>query len=261
MGKSYQPVNALLRGLDVMTHISSLGKASVRDLHALTNIAKPTIIRNLETLEHAGYVSRNSDSGLYSLTARVLSLCAGYDHHQRLIELAAPLLNEFRKKMPWPSDIALFDRDAMVIVESNRDPGALALNRPVGTRLSMTESALGRAYMAFCDSNTKDLILDRHFAENPDTGVTRDQLEQNLARYRNQGFSENNKSLSRHTLGIGVPILLHGRVEACINTIVLAEALNMDEVIQRCVEPLKTVAEQISSVLEADEGNATGYSP
>lgn len=254
MKKSYPPINALLRGLDVLAHVSALGTASIRELHARTSISKPTIVRNLETLEHAGYVTRNPDTGLYSLTARVLGLSAGYNHHNRLVELATPVLDAFRKVMPWPSDLALFDRDAMVIIQSNRDPGALALNRTVGTRLSITKSALGRAYLAFCDPKLKDIVLDRCLDPHSDGVAARNTLEQELARYRVQGFSENDQSLSKDTRGVGVPILVNGKIEACINTIVLVEALSMKDVIRRCVPLLIETAEKISDALQEDAG-------
>ena len=254
MNKSYPPINALLRGLDVLAQVSALRNASIRDLHARTGISKSTIVRNLETLEHAGYVARNSDTGLYSLTARVLGVSAGYNHHTRLIELATPVLDAYRKVMPWPSDLALFDRDEMVIIQSNRDPGALALNRAVGTRLSIANSALGRAYLAFCDPKLKDIVLDRCLDMQSDDGNTRNTFEQKLARYREQGFSENDQSLSHNTRGVGVPVLVNGKVEACINTIVLVEALSMKDVIRRCVPQLKETAQQISAVLQADAG-------
>lgn len=254
LSNSYPPINALLRGLEILSQISALGAASVRELHALTGISKPTIVRNLETMEHAGYISKNSDTGAYALTARVLSLSSGYQHHNRLVELAIPYLNDFRETMPWPSDLALFDGEAMVIVETNRNPGTLALNRQAGTRLSVIDSALGRAFLAFCDSQLRNAILDKSFTDT--NGTMRADYESELERYRSQGFSENDRSLSEHTRGVGVPIVIGGIVEACINTIVLSEAMSMQEVITRCVSPLQQVAEDISEAMLHDKGVA-----
>lgn len=246
---SYSPINALLRGLEILTEVGNIGMASVAELHRRTGVAKPTIVRNLETLEFAGYVCRDGVTGLYSLTARVLSLSAGYDHCRRLVELASPILRAFRERMPWPSDLALFDQDAMVILETNRDPGRLALNRSVGTRLSMTHSALGRAYLAFSSDEIRHTVLDGLSDRLcDDQGVLLAQLDQ----FRAQGFAENDQSLSTATRGIGVPIMVDGSVEACVNTIVLAEALSMEQVIERCAAPLQAVAEEISDALRAD---------
>lgn len=253
MPNSYPPINALLRGLEILSHISALGAASVRDLHARTGISKPTIVRNLETLEHAGYISKSAENGAYSLTARTLSLSSGYQHHNRIVELAVPILNEFRESMPWPSDLALFDGEAMVILETNRNPGTLALNRQAGTRLSVTQSALGRAFLAFCEPQLRSAVLDKAFAG--PSGEERALYERELTRFQELGYSENDQSLSEQTRGVGVPIIVEGRVESCINTIVLAEAMSMQDVIARCVPPLKQVAEKIAEALKSDKGH------
>ncbi len=250
--RNYPPINALLRGLEVLTSVGTLGTASVGAIHKLTNITKPTIVRNLETLEYAGYIARDETTGLYSLTARILSLSSGYDRGRRIVELASPFMNAFRASMPWPSDLALFDGDAMVILETNRNPGTLALNRQVGARLPLLTSALGRAYLAFCSDRQRASALDRFFSEKPDSSGERASMEQLLARYRKQGFSENNQSLSAGSRGVAVPVIVDGSVEVCVNAIVLSEAMTMVEVINRCVPPLKAVAAEISNALMID---------
>lgn len=250
--KSYPPINALIRGLDLLTELNRLGTAGVGALHSATGISKPTIVRNLETLQHAGFVARDRKADGYVVTARVLTLSSGYRQGERLVALATPILNEFRAKMPWPSDLAVFDGEAMVILETSRPPGTLALNRPVGTRLSVTASALGRAYLAHVDAERRNAVLAAAFDGEPDTKA-RARLEAELRHYREQGFSENDRSLSQSTRGVGVPILLDGEVVACINSIVLTEAMSMKDVIKRCVPPLRNVAAKIEQALAADQ--------
>ena len=250
--KSYPPINALVRGLDLLAEINRLGIATVGDLHECSGISKSTIVRNLETLEHTGFVARDTRREGYVVTAKVLSLSAGFNHGQRLIELATPILNEFRTTMPWPSDLAVFDGEAMVILETSRNPGTLALNRPVGTRLSITDSALGRAYLANTDAKERDAILDKVFADSKTGKQDRSKLLSELQFYKDKGYSVNDQSLSKNTRGVGVPIFVQSKVVACINTIVLSEAMSMEEVIQRCVSPLQEVAKKIEHVLGLD---------
>lgn len=250
--KSYPPINALVRGLDLLTELNRLGTASVGSLHKATGISKSTIVRNLETLEHAGFVARDKKSEGYVVTAKVLTLSSGYDQGQRLVVLATPILNEFRTTMPWPTDLAVFDGEAMVILETSRPPGTLALNRPVGTRLSVTDSALGRAYLAHIDAKRRDAILNTALGSSPKASQ-RASFEKKLRRFEKQGFSENDRSLSESTRGVAVPILLDGDVVACINSIVLTEAMSMGDVIKRCVPPLQKVAAKIEQALVADQ--------
>ena len=229
---SYKPINSLLRGLEVLRVINLQERSTVGTIFKETNLPKPTIVRVLETLEHAGFVTGTADGNHYTLTAKVLSLSSGFDANDRLVEIASPILADFREKMPWPSDLAVFDGAAMVIIETNRNPGTLALNRSVGTRMSMIDSALGRAFLAFCSDGLRESTLGSlPEIDNPEA------FTKMLKKFKTQGFSENDKTLSPHTRGVAVPIIVDGDVIACINTIVLTEVMDMMQVIERCVEP------------------------
>lgn len=251
---SYPPINALVRGLALLAEINRLGVAGVGALRQATGVSKSTIVRNLETLEYTGFIARDRGRDGYVVTAKVLALSAGYDRGRRLIELATPILNEFRSRMPWPSDLAIFDGESMVILETSRNPGALALNRPVGARLPLTESALGRAYLANIGPAECAAILDGLFGDTGPERRRRAALVAALGRYRAQGFAENDQSLSEHTRGVGVAIKMQAEVIACVNTIVLCEAMSMAEVAARCVASLRAVAGRIAEALLADHG-------
>ena len=97
---SYPPINALVRGLALLVEINRLGVASVGALRQATGVSKSTIVRNLETLEYTGFIARERGRDGYVVTAKVLALSAGYDRGRRLIDLATPILNEFRGAMP-----------------------------------------------------------------------------------------------------------------------------------------------------------------
>ena len=232
--------------------INARGAATVGELHKSTGISKPTIVRNLETLEGAGFIARDSISDRYVATARVLSLSSGYDRDRRLVDIATPILNTFRQTMPWPSDLAVFDGEAMVILETSRNLGTLALNRPVGARLPVTKSALGRAFLAFTTEREREAVLDAWFDQPNADDDARDRFNERLERYRKQGFAENDQTLSKNTRGVGVPIMAQGVVVACVNTIVLAEAMSMSDVRKRCVPQLQSVAKQIEAALVHD---------
>lgn len=249
---SYHPVTALLRGLKVLERISADGHLAVGDLHAATGLPKPTLVRLLETLVHAGYVFKDERAGRYGLAAKVLLLSQGYNANERLVELAAPILRELRAGSPWPSDFAVFDRDAMVIIETNRDPGTFALNRSVGTRMPMLLSALGRAYLAFCPEEARRRILALlAISANPLDVGARDPaaIERQLARYRELGFGVNDGDLSPTTRVIAVPVMVSGEVIACINAITLAEVMSLDQVIARCLPPLQQAAQRIAQAV------------
>ena len=251
--RSYDPVTALMRGLKILEGLNEIGRASLIDLHKYSGLPKSTIVRVLETLIHAGYVS--VDNARYTLTAKVLGLSRGFNANDRLVVLAAPVLAELRASVPWPSDFAVFDRDAMVIIETNRNPGTFGLNRSVGTRMPMLVSAVGRAFLAFCPDDLRKKTLDLlALSPNPLDEVLRNRaaFERKLAAYRKQGFSVSDGEFSPVTRVIAVPVMVDARVIACINTITLAEAMSLEQLIERCLPPLKRAASRIAGMVERE---------
>ena len=59
---SFEPVTAVLRAFDVLLTVNRLKEASVGDIFRETGLNRPTIVRMLETLIHAGFVSRDRKS-------------------------------------------------------------------------------------------------------------------------------------------------------------------------------------------------------
>lgn len=260
--RSYEPVAALMRGLKVLEVLNELGTVSLLQLHQQTKMPKPTIVRILETLIHSGYVTHSAPGTPYSLTAKVLSLSKGFDVNDRLVALASPILRDLRASMPWPSDFAVFDRDAMVIIETNRNPGTFGLNRSKGTRMPMLISAVGRAFLAFCPDDVRRRTLDLlSISPNPLDAEARNRaaFERKLAIYRKQGFSVNDGDLSPATRVIAVPVLVGEEVIAAVNGITLAEAMTLDQVIERCLSPLQNAASRIADAVERERaGNVAG---
>lgn len=257
---NYKPVTAILRGFIILEIINENCPCTIRYLHKKTGLPKPTLVRILETLTHAGYVRKDPSDGSYSLTPRVLLLSNGYDLNDQLVSLAAPILRDFRRSVPWPSDLAVFDRDAMVIVDTSREPGVMALNRSIGTRMPMLASALGRAYLAFCSKSQRAAIIDMlQTSPNPLERAALDPETTNatLDRYREQGYSVNDKDLSPQTCGIGIPIRVGGNVIACLNMIALADVTTPGQLADLYLRRLEETANLIAGSMEKQEDRIT----
>ena len=53
-----ETIRGLERGLQVLQALQANPIASLHEIHLATRISKPSLLRILNTLEHAGYVSR-----------------------------------------------------------------------------------------------------------------------------------------------------------------------------------------------------------
>src|SRR5271168_4127659 len=143
---SFEPVTAVLRAFDVLLTVNRLKEASVGDIFRETGLNRPTIVRMLETLIHAGFVSRHPTQAVYFPTGRTLDLSSGYKKHEEMAIVAAPILVGLHKELQWPSDVAVFDRDAMVVARTSRGEGFLHFDRRAGYRRHRSRIGLPLGY-------------------------------------------------------------------------------------------------------------------
>src|SRR3546814_21063315 len=96
---SFKPVVALTRGLEWRGAVTGDRPATVGSLHKATGLDKATVVRMLETLEHAGYIMRDGERAAYAPTGRSPLLSQGYDRHLWVGSVAEPILQEVREQV------------------------------------------------------------------------------------------------------------------------------------------------------------------
>src|SRR5262249_31927489 len=70
-GAMTKTIRCLERGLQVLRALNATPISSLRDVHRLTGIPKPTLLRILLTLEQSGAVSRRLADGRYRISANL----------------------------------------------------------------------------------------------------------------------------------------------------------------------------------------------
>jgi IclR family transcriptional regulator, mhp operon transcriptional activator len=252
-------VNAVLRGLDVLASVSRHeGAATVGDIYRETGIDKATIVRMLETLVHAGFVVRGSRPQTYEITGKTLLLCTGYDRHRAVGRLVAPVMAQFRTKIGWPSDVALFDHDAMLLVETSREAGPILINRRPGYRAPILATSLGLAYLAHCSSEERTAVLRAEAAKDgPWNDVARDAAlsERVFDAIRKRGYARMHPAYSRteynnKVTALGVPVVTEGTVLAAMNVLYLRKAVTDDSAVETLLPDLRSTAERIGKLLK-----------
>ncbi len=250
-GSSMKNVTALERGLEILHLLNLLGPSHVRELHKSSGLPKPTIVRMLATLNGAGYVTQ-SDDGCYRVTAKTLALSTGFDAADNLLTVAKPILAEFREEHAWPVDLAIFDRDAMVVIDTSKAPGTLSLNRGIGSRLPVMPTALGRAYLAFCPENTRREsieILAR--SVDPNEALARDPAKRDaiLEKAHRQGYATSDQEFQKSARVISVPLFSGEKLVACVNMITVSAAMTLEQAEISFVPLLKGLAKSITDKL------------
>lgn len=243
-------VNALHRGLRILRAIND-GHAQVREISAACRLPKSTVARMLETLVADGYVAQDDRKG-YHVTARVLTLSRGYNANEVLLKAARPVLESLRQHQIWPSDLAVFDQDAMVVLDTGRDPGTLSLNRTVGSRLPVLVTALGRAFLGFAAPELVEHTLARLArSSEPFDAPAKNAaaVRRLLAQVRRQGYATGDREYQRTTRTLAVPILVNAVPVASLNIMVVPSAMSMEQLVKSLLPALGAAAKTIGAAL------------
>ena len=255
---SYKPVTAVLRGLVVLRAVSVQRRASVKSIQALTKINRPTVIRMLETLEHAGFIIRETSPGHYLVTGKALELSMGFEMSSALAAAAQCVIEALQRKIGWPSDVGVFDTDAMVVAATNRSSeGRFFYDRRPGYRAPLLGTSLGLAYIAFTTEEEREAAFaSLRSSADPWNEIARDRdrAVELLRVIRKTGYATTDLRYTQReydgkVISFGVPIMNGTRPMGALNVTYLREALTRAEAEKRLLPPLKKAATDISANL------------
>jgi IclR family mhp operon transcriptional activator len=177
-----------------------------------------------------------------------------------MTEIAAPIIAELGQSIVWPTDIATFDGEAMVVRETTHASSPLSINREkAGFRVPVLLSSLGLVYLAHLGEAERDTILRTLAAsDRADSGLARDRRAVGalLAQVRRRGYGFREGGISPKTGSIAVPVMWRCRPIACINLHYILSAMTMEQVAERYLAPMRAAAAKIEKALEQQGGPA-----
>jgi IclR family mhp operon transcriptional activator len=240
-----------LRALAVLRALNEQGAASVSELSHATTIPRPSLYRILDTLCGAGYARRRADDDRYQLTPMIHRLSDRSEGEDWIWSIGIPFLRELQREIVWPTDIAVFQGDAMYLRATTWRDSPLAIDRrPLGLRVPVLQSATGRAYLAFCPKpEREEVIRFLHHSSAPENAMARDLKSVNrvLAQTRTNGYGQRFKEFMIETGSIAVPIRSTDRVIACLNITFIASALTPKQAASRYLDAINRTARQIEA--------------
>lgn len=246
-------VGGLRKGLSLLRALNSHNNASVLDLSQRIGLPRPTVYRLLRTLSEAGYVERGAQAGTFRLTIAVRGLSAGYSDEAWVSGIAAPILEELRREIVWPSDIATYERGAMLIRETTNSSSPLAmLPERAGHRPPVLSTSLGRAYFCFSEAGERASILEVLSAKgHREREVARDRAAINrlVRATRAKGYAWREGGQAPGTTSIAIPIRRDDRVLAALNIICISSAVSLQEVVRRYLGPMRKAAARMEAAM------------
>lgn len=258
-------IRALARGLAIVNAIDRAnGPVSLGELHHATGIDRATILRILATLEHEGWVFRGMGDKRYRLTYLLHDLGEHVSVHDAIAQVAAPILEQLQEELVWPSDIAIYDGKGMAIIETSRRRTAIVINREViGYRPSMLKSAMGRAYLGYCDSRRLMSILDslkQQGGEEARLATDGRYIAKLRSTVQQRGYAQRDPTLfplpsasAEEFDAIAVPIIVMGDVQACLSLVWVKSAHAGEDVELRFAERLQQAAGRLATAFHENQ--------
>ena len=130
-----------------------------------TGLSKPTASRLTNTLTRLGYLTYSERTGTYALAAGLLSLSAPLLTALSVRERARPLMRQLAEESGASVAIAAPSGIRMTYVEHVPGSGALVLKFSLGSQMPMERTAMGRAYLAGLDADTRARTMEELRAE------------------------------------------------------------------------------------------------
>ena len=246
----HRNVRSVERALDLLGALNRTSDPTIGALTSETGLNRTTVYRLLKTLSDAGYVSRSPFDDRFRLTSKVKLLSEGFDDEAWIVSIASPALGRLLRRVTWPTDIATFDQDSMLIrVTTHRFSPFSTYQAMVGQHMPMLRSALGRAYLAFCPETERVQILDILERRGIDARLSSDRtaVDRLIDKTRRQGYAANYGEVEHQASAIALPIFRAGRVLGTLNMIFFSSAMTIAEAVQRHIDDLRATIREIEA--------------
>jgi DNA-binding IclR family transcriptional regulator len=184
-------VSALGRGFEVLECFAStrrpIGNGEVAQL---TGIPRATVSRLIATLVSLGQLRPAKERDLYELASGVVRLAQAFLGAFDVRHHARPHVVTLAETTGASAFIGIRDGDDMLVIEGARSrSAALLISADIGTRMAISTSALGRAWLAGVDETTRRSVVDRWRREAGRAARCGTSLDQALAQAWQCGYA------------------------------------------------------------------------
>lgn len=249
------PIRAAERTLAILQAMNRRPVSSVDYLHKETGLPKPTLVRFLATLAHAGFVSSVRRHSGYQLTSMVRTLSSGYHGDPLIVEAAATIAQDITREIKWPVSVALPNGNGVVIrLSTASDSPVSPFHSVINMQLGLFMRALGRAYVAFCDpalveTHVRQAIADG--SEGHDLVRDTEALFALIQTIRWRGYALRDRDIEpRSSDTLAVPIFLDGTVRATLGVTYFRTAMRSLGALDALADRLKAASLQITAETE-----------
>jgi len=205
-------MKSLLKTLDIIEAVAEAGSAGIHEISAMTGFPPSTIHRIVTTLVERHYLKQDKENKKYSLSFRFLELGTKAEQQFQINAIARPHLERLVAETKESANLAVKDGDNMVYLDQvQSDHSMLRLFTRPNARVPLYSTGVGKMFLSQMNESDLDKYLQRtrRIRHTPYTLITREEIREELALIRAQGFSVDNEEMEEGVRCVATLIFDH----------------------------------------------------
>lgn len=239
------------KGLKVLEAFSvQHPRLSATEAGQLTGLTRTAARRHLLTLAHLGYVA--TDGRQFWLTPRVLRLAHVYLETSPLARIVQPFLQRVTAGTQEVAYVSVMDGDDIIFIARNGQNRQMNTGFAIGARMPAQVTASGILMLALRGETAVRAWLDRTplKAFTSHTITSRERLDIEMRRIREQGYAFSEQQIDLHYRGVAVPLIdRRGDLVGALNVTMPMGHESRDEATARVLPVLRETAAAMRALL------------
>jgi DNA-binding IclR family transcriptional regulator len=253
-------LSSVKKALELLDHFTpERPELSLAEISREVDAHKSSVFRVLTTLEAAGFLEKDRQSGKYRLGLKILDLAGRVWGRHDIRQIASPYMEELARETGEVIHLAVLDGADIVYLEKKGQGQVLTVATRVGGRNPAYASSMGKILLADLPESELKRVLGPGKLKKltPNTITEMPRLMEELGRIREQGFALDNEETFPGIRCVGAPIRdSGGRVIAAVSVTVPLQRMS-DERVRELWRLVTNTARMISERVAAEQNGGT----
>ncbi|MCM8535098.1 MAG: IclR family transcriptional regulator [Lentisphaeraceae bacterium] len=247
-GPNYE-VPALEKGLDIIEVLAD-SPIPLSQIEIARRLEKTVsqVFRMITCLEKRGYIYKDPESSVYSLTLKMYQLVNHHPPVEKLLRTATGPVMDLVNKIEESCHLTVLKGSQVVILSQHDSPKRVSVHVRVGSTLTLLESNSGRALVAYKDRKEQEIMLSNDPKFKKMTKAEKEAVYAQLDEIKENGFFNTQSYSVSGIVDLVVPVIA-GTTEAiaaltvpCIQY--LGEEIPFEKIINEMTKTAALIAKQ-----------------
>jgi DNA-binding IclR family transcriptional regulator len=247
------PGSAILRAFRILEALGEFDEPpQLAGLAQAVKLPKPTVLRILATLEHAGLVCREPDSKRYSFGERINGFAGKVLLSSPVRSPRHAILEELVEQVGETCNLAIPSGAYAQYVDRVEVPSSIPVKFGPGSRVPLHASASGKIFLGYMPRRGRERFLAQAplIAHTPNTLVEPARIAADLAAVRQNGFAVDNGEFLRGVSCVAVPVRNgDNKVVAAVAVTAPQERASLGQMIE-CLPAMRSAAQALAATID-----------